>query len=80
MKNNIDKKAIARDFYPGDLVLKWDAEIENKSKHGNFDNFWMGPYLILVVQDNNTFILTELNGEILEVNINGRLLKHFFLY
>ena len=79
-KNNIDKNLIARDFYLGDLVLKWDAKRENKGKHGKFDNLWMGPYLISVVQDNNTFILAELNGEILEGTINGRLLKCLFLY
>ena len=79
-KNILDKKAITRDFCPGDLVLKWDAKIENKGKHGKFDNLWMGPYLISVVQENNTFILVEINGEILEGTINGRLLKCLFLY
>ena len=79
-KNNIDKKAISRYFYPKDFVLKWDSKSENKGKHGKFDNLWMGPYLIIVVQDNNNFILAEFNHEILEATINGRLLKHFFLY
>ena len=57
--NNPYKKAIERDFYLGDLVLKWDAKRENKGKHGNFYNIWMGPYLISFVKDNNTFILVE---------------------
>ena len=64
-KNNLDKKAIARYFYPRDFVLKWDAKSENKGKHGKFDNIWMGPFHILTVQDNNTYIPSHMDGQLL---------------
>ena len=80
MKNDFDKKSITRYFQWGDLVLKWDTRGEDMEKHGNFYNLWMGPYHISVEQDNNTFTFAQLNGEMLEGNFNGRLLKHFFMY
>jgi hypothetical protein len=38
----------------GDLVLKWDARREAKGKHGKFDNLWLGPFQVVVVQDKKT--------------------------
>ena len=36
-KNLYDKKVVAKKFEPNDLVLMWNARIEDKGKHGNFD-------------------------------------------
>jgi len=30
-----------------DLVLKWDAYIEDKGKNEKFENIWKGPYRIV---------------------------------
>lgn len=35
MKKVFDKKVKVDNFLIGDLVLKWDARLENKGKHGN---------------------------------------------
>ena len=40
MKYNFDKKSQKRDV----LVLRWDARKDEKGKHGNFDNLWIGPF------------------------------------
>ena len=63
MKAVFDKKAKQDIFQVGDLVLKWDARREEKSKHGKFDNLWLGPFSISQVMKNNTFILQNLDGE-----------------
>jgi hypothetical protein len=54
MKTIFYKRAKARRFVIGDLVLKWDARREAKGKHGKFDNIWIGPFQISSTQDSNT--------------------------
>jgi hypothetical protein len=46
IKNIYDKRTKEDDFKLGDLVLKWDSMNKDKFKHGNFDSFWKGPYII----------------------------------
>ena len=46
MKYLYDKKAIDRKFEPDDMVLMWNARLEDKGKHGKFDPIWLGPYII----------------------------------
>ena len=79
MKENFDRKTKANDFKAGDLVLKWDETRQEKGKHGKFDALWIGPFIIAQVQQNNTFVLHNLEGE--EVTggpFNGRFLKPYF--
>ena len=45
-----------------DLVLGWDARRKYKGKHENFDNLRFVPFQVVVVQDNDTFILQDYNG------------------
>ena len=40
MKKIFYKKVKIDDFQLGDLVLKWEARIEDKGKHGKFDHIW----------------------------------------
>ena len=47
VKKGFDRKAKLNDFQQGDLVLKWDAQHEDKGKHGKFDHLWKGPYHIV---------------------------------
>lgn len=46
MKAIFDKKAKQDIFQVGDLVMRWDARREEKSKHVKFDNLWLGPFSI----------------------------------
>eukprot|EP00253_Pinus_taeda_P022683 PITA_22683 len=79
LKKIFDKRTKAEDFYMGDKVLKWDSRREDKGKHGKFDFLWKGPYIIRVVQGNNTYFLKSLDGTKAEDGtVNARMLKHYF--
>jgi hypothetical protein len=79
VKATFDKKTKKDSFKAGDLVLRWDARREDKSKHGKFDNLWFGPFKIAKVLNNNTFLLHNLDDtEIFGGPVNGRFLKHYF--
>lgn len=41
----------------GDVVLRWDAQNEEKGKHGKFQNLWKGPYRISMFRGNNSYLL-----------------------
>ena len=78
MKKIFDRKAKPDDFQQGDLVLKWDARDEDKSKHGKFDHLWKGPYLITENHRNNSYNLQGFDGDsFLAGLVNGRFLKHY---
>lgn len=78
MKSLFDKKAKDRPLHPGDLVLRWDVRREDKGKHGKFDPLCFGPFRIAEERGNNTFLLENLDGELLELPVNGQLLKFYF--
>lgn len=65
-------------FQTRDLVLIWDVRREDMSKHGKFDHLWFGPFRIAKVRANKTFMLKNLDGELLQLSINGQCLKHYF--
>jgi hypothetical protein len=80
LKSTFDKETKKNVFNEGDLVLRWDARREDKTKHGKFDNLWYGPFRIAKVLDNNTFLLHNLDDiENFGGPVNGRFLKHYFL-
>ena len=64
-------------FIVGDLVLKWDARKDEKGKHGKFYNLWIGPFTVIKILGNNTFVLQNLNGEEIAGPVNGCFLKYF---
>lgn len=78
MKTIFDRKAKEIMFQKGDLVLRWDVRREDKGKHGKFDPLWYGPFKINEVRMNNTFMLENLEGEVLDMPVNGQYLKHYF--
>lgn len=57
IKRALDKKIKEVTFQIHDKVLKWEARIEEKGKHGKFENLWKGPYQISAFHGNNTYIL-----------------------
>ena len=78
MKSIFYRKAKEILFQTGDLVLRWDTKREEKGKHGKFDPLWYGPNNIVEARSNNTFTLENLDGETMELPVNGQCLKHYF--
>jgi hypothetical protein len=77
MKVLFDHKAKDRNFLPRDLVLKWDARKEDSGKNGKFDHIWYGPFKVASPEGKKSFLLENLDGEILSTPVNGRYLKHY---
>ena len=71
IKERFDTKIKENTFSSGDIVLRWDARKEQKGKHGKFDSLWFGPFIVLKILENNTFILQTLEGEELSNPVNG---------
>ena len=71
MKESFDKKVKKDVFTVGDLVLGWDAWKDEKGKHGKFDNLWIGPFTVIKILGNNTFVLQNLKGEEVAGPVNG---------
>jgi hypothetical protein len=78
IKRAFDKSARQRDFIVGDTVLLWDKGKEKLGKHGKFDNLWLGPYVIREIAGPNSFHLSHLDGEPINIPRNGQQLKLFF--
>ena len=78
MKYLYDKKAIDRKFEPDDMVLMWNARLEDKGKHEKFDPIWLGPYIIDSNWGDDSYLLKELSEGILELPIHGQFLKRYF--
>jgi hypothetical protein len=75
---NFDKRSKEDDFELGDLVLGWDAQNEDKGKHGKFNSLWKGPYIIHTFRGNNSFLLNNSDGtNLLGGPVNGRMMKHY---
>jgi hypothetical protein len=77
MKALFDRREKDRDFFPGDLVLRWDARREETTKHGKFDHLWYRPFRVSDLEGKNYFLLENLDGEILNAPVSGRYLKHY---
>ena len=78
IKERFDRRIKENTFSCGDMILRWDAQKEQKGKHGKFDNLWFGPFIISKLLENNAFILQNLEGEELSNPVNGRFLKYFY--
>ena len=80
MKDIFDRHAKDRNFQVGDLVLRWDVRRAEKGKHAKFYPLWFGPFKIVNLGRNNTFMLENLQGDLLDAPVNGQFLKHYFQY
>ena len=78
MKGTFDKSAKPRSFQIGDTILLWDERREKPGKHGKFDNLWRGPYIICDFAGTNSFILNTMEGERLNLPMDGQQLKLFY--
>ncbi len=78
VKTLYDKRIVSKKFVDGDLVLMWNARIEDKGKHGKFDPIWLGPHLIENAWEENYCILKDLLDNLLELLVHGQFLKRYF--
>jgi transposase InsO family protein len=78
VKKAFDRSARQRDFIVGDTVLLWDKGREKPGKHNKFDSLWLGPYLIREIAGPNSFHLSHLDGEPINILRNGQQLKLFY--
>jgi hypothetical protein len=78
VKKAFDRSARYRDFIVGDTVLLWDKGREKPGKHDKFDSLWLGPYLIREIAGPNSFHLSHLDGEPINIPRNGQQLKLFY--
>jgi hypothetical protein len=77
MKTLLDHREKDRYFLPGDLVLRWNARREETTKHSKFDHLWYGPFRVSALEGTNSFLLENLDGEILNAHVNRHYLKHY---
>ncbi|KAL3700688.1 hypothetical protein R1sor_018710 [Riccia sorocarpa] len=67
-----------RPIQVGDWVLVYDSSLENQhSTVRKFSRRWFGPYVVLVVHDNATYSLRELDGTPLRIQVAGKRVKLF---
>ena len=78
VKTLYDKRTVSKKFGDGDLVLMWNARIEDKGKHGKFDPIWLDPYLIEASWGEDSYLVKDLPGNILELVVHGQFLKRYF--
>lgn len=79
-KERFDKthKLRPKEFQEGDWVLVYDSSLENQqSVERKFARRWFGPYVVLIVHDNATYSLRELDGTPLKLPIAGKRIKVF---
>ena len=78
IKGTFDQSTWNEEFKVGDIVLLWDKNKENSGNHGKLEKKWMRPYKFGRIAGKGSFWLESLDGEELELPVNGRLLKHYF--
>ena len=80
VKLAFDRKVKKKEFEIRDLVLKWDAPMQDKGKHNKFDALWIDPFKISEVFSNNTYRFQDLEGEeVFSSPVNGHFLKKCFV-
>jgi hypothetical protein len=79
IKQAFNKKVNKEDFQLGNLVLKWDAQRQDKDNNSKFEALWVVPFKISKVFSNNTFKLQNMEDEeVFGGPVNGRFLKKYF--
>ena len=71
-------KARKKEFEVGDLVLKWDHLHDEKGKHTEFQQLWIGPFHIAENLVPSTYKLQYLHGWEENFPVNGLVLKPYF--
>ena len=55
VKRSFDRKARAREFRVGDIVLKLDVLKRKPGHHNKFDHMWVGSFLIAECKERNAY-------------------------
>ncbi|KAL3684474.1 hypothetical protein R1sor_002496 [Riccia sorocarpa] len=79
-KSRFDKthRLRPKPIQPGDWVLVYEITLENQhSTVRKFSRRWFGPFVVLVVNDNATYSLRELDGTILRLAVARKRVKLF---
>lgn len=72
------KRATPKLFKEGDLVLRWDVLKSRPGHHSKFDHMWSGPFMVSECKEHNAYQLSNLEGSVLPIPVNGIHLKHYF--
>ena len=75
VKNFFEKRERPRKFMENDLVLLWDRRCGPEGMHHKFDSLWKGPFRIVQVNQNNSFILAYPTGDVFPFFYNDQELK-----
>lgn len=78
IKKSFDKSSRSISLQVGDMVLLWDRKNEKPGKHKKFDSLWLGSYIIRDIAGPNSFHLSRLDGEPLDLPENGQMFKLLF--
>ena len=78
IKRTFDKSTRPGSFQVGDTVLLWDKLRDKQGKHAKIESLWMGPYIICEIAGTNSFYLNDMEGERLNLLVNGFSLKMIF--
>ncbi|XP_057862520.2 uncharacterized protein LOC131070876 [Cryptomeria japonica] len=73
-----NKKSSDSELRPGDLVLKYNERVARLGQHAKFDGLWEGPFRIMNCKGFNAFDFENMQGESLEISVNGFHLKPFY--
>lgn len=74
-KEGFDKATRNKSLQIGDMVLLWDCMNEKPKNHENLDSLWLGPYIIIGIIGANSFYLNTLEGDPVDLPVNGQMLK-----
>ena len=78
IKKSFERKAQAREFNVGDMVLKWDVFKSRLGQHEKFDHMWARPFQIVECKQHNAYQLANMDGDVLSIPVNGIHLKPCF--
>jgi hypothetical protein len=59
-------------------MLIWNKSKVKPSMHTNFEELWIGPYIIEKILGFNSYMIKDMKDKILMFPINGKHLKCFF--
>lgn len=65
-------------FILRDLMLKYNERAAKPGQHAKFDGLWEGPFHIMNYKGFNSFDLEDMNGDSLQILVNGFHLKPFY--
>lgn len=73
-----EKRESQRKFKVNDPVLLWNARAEEKGKHDEFEALWLGPYVVVEKNSEDSYFLMDMDGEMKELSVHGQFFKCFF--